>query len=475
MTPRRSIALIMALLLVLVSVPAALAEIVERVDNGDGTYELYYFDTEEDWNMWDYSRYEYYEEEGVLRSSHEGTYVLVEGDDEFGEYVFVGTRKYFLDGELSTYRVQDTDGSKLYNMNGELLSYSVFQGEGNIVYTADGALRQIIYRGDAGNNVYYMHNDKGEVTQYFVYRQEETEDGDWFDVTEKYTPAGKLFASEKSWYIDGGWRTEYYDGDGKLLEYSLPANVEGVNRTNYYGADGVMKRWVDYKDGKTSTYDAAGNLQFYTLSKDTLGGGWIVEHYDAAGNLVKTEVYDANGRLMADAMKPKVKYTWYPSNTLSTFGLALRDVRPELTDKWYNVTPVDLSQDGTTAIELVAGNLYIVGKVLVTVKGDEVVVTYESRGMNNDTLRMESEFFTLFPNLDAITTVEPEEIGEGFKFGEAISIANDLEGNANQLLFVRNVATYRDHVNSTTKYTRLWPNQPHRKEMRQEMLNLIGE
>lgn len=168
------------------------------------------------------------------------------------------------------------------------------------------------------------------------------------------------------------------------------------------------------------------------------------------------------------------KATWYPDNTACSFGPYFREERPGLTDKWYTFTPVDLSRQGRQEFEYVASNMYVIGKAYVDVNGDEVRVTYHNfyaeQGGNTETL---SEYFTFFHDLKGVGNVEPETMDDlGFRFGEAVSVEKDLDGDTNVLLFVRNRVTYSNYVNSTHKLTRFWPNLPERKALRAQMMAL---
>ena len=202
----------------------------------------------------------------------------------------------------------------------------------------------------------------------------------------------------------------------------------------------VKKITASFKlDGKTYSYDL-----FYTYSKKD--GTVTVE-----------------------------RATWYPENTACSFGPAFRDVRPELTDKWYLFTPIDLTRQGRQTFEYVAGNMYLIGEVYVDIYGDTVRVTYhnfyEDQGGNTETL---TEFCTFFPDLDSVTNVEPETMYDrNFFFGQNISIAEDLNGDTNVLLFIRNQVTYRDYVTDSRKLTRFWPNLTERKALRQQMLAMM--
>lgn len=147
----------------------------------------------------------------------------------------------------------------------------------------------------------------------------------------------------------------------------------------------------------------------------------------------------------AHSIKDHIQATWYPHNTVCVAGIEFRDVKPELTNKWYNFAAIDLSQDGTQTFDLVASNMYVVGTVTVTVAGDEVTVDWKLRkqGTTDANFESESEFLTFFNSLDAVTGVEPDGfVGPVYQFGQPISIANDLGGDTNVLLYIRNTATY---------------------------------
>lgn len=170
------------------------------------------------------------------------------------------------------------------------------------------------------------------------------------------------------------------------------------------------------------------------------------------------------------------KATWYPENTVCSFGPNFRKVDPKLTKLWYMFTPIDLSKDGTQEFELVAGNVYVIGKVFVTVAGDEVTVTYKTTYGKYGHIYMKSEYLNFFPDLASVSTVVPEEIGvSNYAFGQKFSIANDLGGDTNVLMFIRNVATFRDYVTDYAKLTRFWPNIDWRVEKRDAMLAMMDQ
>lgn len=230
-------------------------------------------------------------------------------------------------------------------------------------------------------------------------------------------------------------KTETGVTEGQEIKWSVP----------YYDKEMTEKKPVkkiraSFKlDGKTYSYDL-----FYTYSKK-------------------------------DSTVTVERAAWYNENTACSFGPAFRDVVPGLTDQWYLFTPIDLTRQGRQTFEYVASNMYLIGEVYVDVNGDSVQVTYhnfyEDKDGKTETL---TEYFTFFPDIDSVTNVEPETMDDlGFRFGQNISIAEDLNGDTNVLLFVRNRVTYRDYVTDSHKLTRFWPNLSERKALRQQMMAMM--
>ena len=121
--------------------------------------------------------------------------------------------------------------------------------------------------------------------------------------------------------------------------------------------------------------------------------------------------------------------------------------------------------------------MYLIGEVYVDVNGDSVQVTYhnfyEDKDGKTETL---TEYFTFFPDLKSVKDVNPETMDDlGFRFGQDISIENDLDGDTNALLFIRNQVTYCDYVTSQRKLTRFWPNLPERKALREQMMTMMEQ
>lgn len=170
---------------------------------------------------------------------------------------------------------------------------------------------------------------------------------------------------------------------------------------------------------------------------------------------------------------------WYPHNTVCVGGLEFRQEKPEVTNKWYNFAPIDLSVQGEQVFELVASNMYVIGSVVVTVDGDDVTVEWKlnKQGTTDANFQDESEFLTFFHNIDEVTSVEPKDIETSFEFGQPISIANDLGGDTNVLLYIRNVATYCNNLSYKYQNPIFHPNfdrnVPFRVAYQEEMRELM--
>jgi hypothetical protein len=73
----------------------------------------------------------------------------------------------------------------------------------------------------------------------------------------------------------------------------------------------------------------------------------------------------------------KRKSEWWRDNTACALGVRLRDEKPDISDKWYMLSFVDLKKDGVQEFPLIASNAYVIGTVYVTVDKGSVKVRYE--------------------------------------------------------------------------------------------------
>ncbi|NLD03063.1 MAG: RHS repeat protein [Clostridiales bacterium] len=289
---------------------------------------------------------------------------------------------------------------------------------------------------------YGVLTDKGDLNEFFANGKPKTaiarDDDDELRVTSFDKDGYINYVS-----IDHPDRpyTMYYDGNGKVAEIFYQ---EASGRTAYYNA--ADKQW----------YSGTG------VDKDA------IDVPDFAAGIDMSDI-ETGGRA-------RPRGSWYPNNTVCTFGIHLRDIKPELTSKWYTVTPIDLSRDGTQSFEMIGGNMWIIGQVNVTVEGDNVTVSYDiiKDGVGRTTVK--SEYFNIFADLNAITEDALEgdsKDGKGYIYGEPISIEKDLGGDTNVLLYVRNVATFNTRVYGERYLVRMWENLPERRERRADMEKLM--
>lgn len=165
---------------------------------------------------------------------------------------------------------------------------------------------------------------------------------------------------------------------------------------------------------------------------------------------------------------PVLRRKWQLNNIRSV-GPRFCDISPELTDKWFRFTPVDLSQDGLQMFDMISGDHYLVGTVAVLVKGDKVKVSYKY-SIPNVTEKDEYTYFTFFPDYDSVTTVEPEKIENRFEYDVEYSIANDLGGDTDVLLYMCNKAMHTDeYTHAFMAYRTEWI------ELIDSMLKHIGK
>ena len=124
-------------------------------------------------------------------------------------------------------------------------------------------------------------------------------------------------------------------------------------------------------------------------------------------------------------------------------GYSLRDMG--ITDKWYNVVPVNLTENGIYKIPLCASNMVVIGNAIVTVNGDEVTVTYETQHATPGNLTINSECVKWFKSIDEITADFCAAPTSDIAFGDVVNKA-DLGDVA--YLFICNGVTYCQPITS---------------------------
>jgi len=169
------------------------------------------------------------------------------------------------------------------------------------------------------------------------------------------------------------------------------------------------------------------------------------------------------------AYEPKEKD--YDHNAVCSFGPQFRDVSPRMTNAWYMFTPVDLSREGTQTYDLIAGNLFVIGEVTVTVQDGRFQVDYR---YNSAQIEIGREYFNLFSDYESIGAENLENLHaqKRFSYGRSYSIADKLDGDTDVILFVCNTATFKKTTRGVGEY---YQTNPDRVSAREAMLEMIGK
>ena len=125
---------------------------------------------------------------------------------------------------------------------------------------------------------------------------------------------------------------------------------------------------------------------------------------------------------------------------MSLVGLSLRDLYPDLTQRWYQVVPVDLRKEGVFHYRTAIGNMYYMGSCTVTIQNGTVTTDYE---LPPGHVYPKSDCLMWFTDISEITHDFLENPVGKYKFGEPVSIRDDLQGRDIALLFICNRITFR--------------------------------
>lgn len=133
----------------------------------------------------------------------------------------------------------------------------------------------------------------------------------------------------------------------------------------------------------------------------------------------------------------------------TSFGLYFREMRPKLTDEWYMFTPIDLGVEGLQSYPLVADNAWIIGEMRVTIQNGMVTVDYEVA----NGVRVGREFYTFFPYLDAVQTVNVSLLaGQAFPFRQPISIQDTFGSDAKVIIYLNCTADFSKNLPGITPF-----------------------
>lgn len=314
--------------------------------------------------------------------------------------------------------------------------------------------------------------------------------GEWTGCEVSWTEAGSPFLARYN--AAGGLTTssafdrsgnEYrFDADGRFCAYASASstlqarfNTRGVmtiygyeafeDTTVWFSREGTVM-FAEYDDGTTAAQWEPGKGWFVNTSAGRTYIQLDVRSPWNAKCLFKEEKDDTD-----DDADDTAETIWYPNNTVMLCGLTLQEADPSLPEKWYNVIPVDLRQEGRQTYTLMISNMFYIGQCYVDVWDGEVTVSYALA--DNTAVEPLSSYGRWFTALHQITADTIDSAADGFAFGEPVSIADDLGGADVALLFIRCKATYYQPFRDGSALTRYWRNKPDWKEFREGLQELM--
>ncbi len=289
-----------------------------------------------------------------------------------------------------------------------------------------------------------------------------------------YNAAGGL---ETVTRYDRHFNEYIFDSEGRFCEFAYAEsgvrarfNTRGVMTSYGYEAFRSMVVWfTEAGDVVCAEYNEGDG----GIAADWEPGyGWYVDTINGREKLTLDipSPWDAKRLLPAKEVE-KAEVTHYPNNTICVAGLTLQEADATLPDKWYNVLPVDLTQDGRQVYQLMISNMFLVGEVYVDVWGDEVTVNVSL--LDHGAVRPLGWYGRWFTRLSEVTGTSIESTEGGFTFGAPLSISEDLGGADTALLFIRGKASYYQPFRDGTALTRYWRNKDEWKEFRQGLQELM--
>ena len=289
-----------------------------------------------------------------------------------------------------------------------------------------------------------------------------------------YNAAGGL---ESVTRYDRHFNEYIFDSEGRFCEFAYAEsgvrarfNTRGVMTSYGYKAFRSMVVWfTEAGDVVCAEYNEGDG----GIAADWEPGyGWYVDTINGREKLTLDVPSPWNARRLLPAKEvEKAEVTHYPNNTICVAGLTLQEADATLPDKWYNVLPVDLTQDGRQVYQLMISNMFLIGEVYVDVWGDEVTVNVSL--LDHGAVRPLGWYGRWFTRLSEVTGTSIESTEGGFTFGAPLSISEDLGGADTALLFIRGKASYYQPFRDGTTLTRYWRNKDEWKEFRQGLQELM--
>lgn len=156
-----------------------------------------------------------------------------------------------------------------------------------------------------------------------------------------------------------------------------------------------------------------------------------------------------------------------------SLGLRLRDVQPEKTDKWYMLTPLDLTQEGEYSYPLIADDKYIVGEIKVRLQDDSLTLSCRLFSSRSEILKPSIRFFG---NLDEVSEKALETRKGSISFDNPMSIKHYFKDASYVLMSIRCEGIYDESDEQNVKYDddlMSWDGLRTNAQQVQDMMKLI--
>lgn len=126
---------------------------------------------------------------------------------------------------------------------------------------------------------------------------------------------------------------------------------------------------------------------------------------------------------------------------MTSEGPLFLSFRPDLTQRDYMFTPMDLSVDGEFAFPLIGSTKQVVGEVKVVVLNGKVTVSYLVE--NGVKVSRANEFFTFFADIGSIRSLKVSKLQKvKLRFNVPYQVAKWLKSDSKVLLYVNCPLSY---------------------------------
>lgn len=157
-------------------------------------------------------------------------------------------------------------------------------------------------------------------------------------------------------------------------------------------------------------------------------------------------------------------HLWYVEKKVCAFGPTFHDACDEITGEWYRFAVVDFDKPGTQVFDLICNDMWQVGYVTVTVKGDWAQVDYICG--DDEQIWTDKEFFTFFGGPDDVKRLDTRRLESRFAYGQPFSISENFGDDRIVMLYVCNEMTFDSASGCVTRF------QPERPENRQTVAEM---